>query len=813
MLPAGSRRSKIRPPRKSLGGAGGDASAEDFEQTWAVLAAAITQIQNKNVSNLLYEQLYRKAYVLVLRKQGARLYDSVARLVGDHLRERRTQVLASGGGGDFLRRLLAEWSEHLQLMKFVSDVLMYLNRVFVKEHKKLLIYDLGIQLFKEHVVEHEVGDRAVAIVIEEIAKSRRGEAITTKMHIVKVIGMMEVLEEAGGEGDSYYQTHFEARFLAASETFFHQLALHYARDNVSGTAYLHEVAQFIKDEEEGRARYYLPAATLPKLVDLMNNILIRDQIDAMMALPTEQQGMGFWMAPVARAVFAPEHGGGSRELALLYELVGRIDSERDLLKTRLREEVLRQGRALAATVTERVDGAAGSAFAVEWVNAVVAYQRELTRVVQQSFGGDYGVEQAASVAIQGFVNAGKRGAPALTAPAPELLSVYMDHYIKLFSRASAAADDLLLDEFIARALAFLRFITDKDAFEAHYANHFAKRFLNTKAAARPAKAAAVDTEELVLSKLIEEMGASSLDKVMRMSRDVKLSRDITAEWKRASPAAVELELKVCNVADWPKLMTRDYQVEAFPWPAALRPAIGAFEDYWRTGKKNDNKSLHWSPKFGLMDLRITYPSPPKTYDINLLTYAGTIMMLFAPQSRRDDGEPVLAFAERRQLRYEEIRELTRIPEADLKRQLQSIAVAPRLRLLIKVPMSKEVHPGDAFMLNDKFKAASAKVKVLTVALSKKREDRPAKTDADDEAAEVAANIAEGRNLEISAAVVRIMKSRQRLSHNELISELVRQLHYRFVPLTIQIKQRIEDLIQKEYLKRDAADKAIYHYVA
>lgn len=66
---------------------------------------------------------------------------------------------------------------------------------------------------------------------------------------------------------------------------------------------------------------------------------------------------------------------------------------------------------------------------------------------------------------------------------------------------------------------------------------------------------------------------------------------------------------------------------------------------------------------------------------------------------------------------------------------------------------------------------------------------------------------------MNAAVVRIMKSRQTVSHNELVAELVKQLHGRFQPLTVLIKQRIEDLIEKEYLKRDSEQIGVYHYIA
>ena len=138
-------------------------------------------------------------------------------------------------------------------------------------------------------------------------------------------------------------------------------------------------------------------------------------------------------------------------------------------------------------------------------------------------------------------------------------------------------------------------------------------------------------------------------------------------------------------------------------------------------------------------------------------------------------------------------------------------------------MTKEVNNSDVFKLNEKFKSPSTKVKVLTVSassstssgtkVSSTNDTTLAKTVQEEEFEEVQSSILESRKIEVNAAIVRIMKSRRTINHNDLISELVKQLHNRFQTLTILIKQRIEDLIEKEYLKRDDNDKSIYHYVA
>lgn len=922
MLPPGSRRSKIRPPRKSFvgvssigGGANGSRSSdssdpnEDYEKAWSILSNAIIQIQSKNVSNLSYEQLYRKAYFLVLRKHGARLYDNVSELITNHLIQRRSYVLdilnATSSSSfnnsiseDFMKSIILEWDEHLQSMKFISDVLMYLNRVYVKEYKKLLIYDLGIQLFTDNFIKinnNEIGEKLVDAVIEEITKSRKGQVITSKMYITKIINMFELLIESSSNnqfGENYYLKYFELKFLTSSETFFNFLSEDYV-NGMNGTKYLNDISQFIK-EEENRISFYLPSSTFPKLINLMNNILIKDKIDKIINLPLEQEGLSFWLQPVLSNIFNDDsnslflandandvlyNGHYITELKVLYELIGRIDKEHTLLKLRLKEQVAAQGYNLPTLVKEYLTNASdaqsgssnattkrhasittnSSQFAIKWVDIILKFQNQYSYLVKESFSKDLLIEQCISMAMREFINSSvsnqgprnkKNGVDSNYTNGPEIISIYMDHFIKQLSKSSTPNTRKIVnttsisdnnsvdqvDEFINKSILFLRFVKDKDAFEAHYANHFAKRFLNSKGSQSKVTSASKsndDFEDLVISKLSEELGSTAFDKVIKMNKDIKLSHDITSDWKKYSMQRKEenfldLELKICNVSDWPKSMTKDYKnftrsennEIGFIWPSQLRHTIKSFEEFWTTGKKNDNKSLFWCPKFGSMDLRITYPS--KTYEINMSTYAGIIMLLFAPQSTDADNNPVLAFEEKRELTYVEIKELTGIPESDLKRQLQSIAVAPRLRLLVKSPMSKDVNDGDIFKLNHKFASPSAKIKVLTVSAStgsssssssRQQDTKAVKTEQDEEKEEVQSVIQEGRKLVVNASIVRIMKSRQTINHNDLIAELVKQLLSRFQPLTLLIKQRIEDLIEKEYLKRDDNDRTIYHYVA
>ena len=59
--------------------------------------------------------------------------------------------------------------------------------------------------------------------------------------------------------------------------------------------------------------------------------------------------------------------------------------------------------------------------------------------------------------------------------------------------------------------------------------------------------------------------------------------------------------------------------------------------------------------------------------------------------------------------------------------------------------------------------------------------------------------------------MKIMKDKKALGHADLISELLKKVNF---PLDDKIlKQRIESLIDKDYIKRAANDACTYKYIA
>lgn len=250
----------------------------------------------------------------------------------------------------------------------------------------------------------------------------------------------------------------------------------------------------------------------------------------------------------------------------------------------------------------------------------------------------------------------------------------------------------------------------------------------------------------------------------------------------ATPPPIELSVQVLTSTFWP--MPHDDA------PSKLAPdmvtSCRVFERFYLS--RHNGRRLSWQPSLGSADVKATFKN--RRHDLNVSTYALIVLLLFEELGPEDH------------LLFEELKASTSIPDAELRRTLQSLACA-KFKILKKHPPGRDVLSDDSFSFNLDFTSSLQRIKIGTVA---------SKVESSDQRQETIDRVDEERKYLTDACIVRIMKDRKKMTHNDLINEVTRQLSHRFSPNPLTIKKRIEALLDKEYLDR-CEDNKSYVYMA
>ncbi|KAK7080376.1 Cullin-3 [Halocaridina rubra] len=800
------------------------------ENIWQLLKNAIQEIQKKNNSGLSFEELYRNAYTMVLHKHGERLYTGLRDVVTQHLENKvRADVLASLQN-NFLQTLNYAWSDHQTSMVMIRDILMYMDRVYVQQNNVDNVYNLGLIIFRDQVVRYGcIRDHLRETLLDMVMRERRGEVVD-RLAIKNAAQMLIVL---GIESRSVYEEDFERPFLAQSAEFYRMESQKFLAEN-SASVYIKRVEARILEEAE-RAKHYLDESTERRIVEVVEEELIKKHMKTIVEM--ENSGVVHMLK-----------NNKTEDLACMYKLMSRVNDGLRAVAECVSQHLREQGKALVAEEE-------GGKNAITFVQNLLDLKDRFDHFLHNSFNNDKIFKQMIAADFEYFLN--------LNSKSPEYLSLFIDDKLKKGVKGMTEAE---IEAVLDKTMVLFRFLQEKDVFERYYKQHLAKRLLLQKSVSE-------DSEKTMISKLKTECGCQFTSKLEGMFKDVTISNTINEEFKNRVNSAgtnlfgVDIYVRVLTTGYWP---TQSANLKANV-PEAPRSAFEAFRRFYLN--KHSGRQLTLQPQLGSADLNAVFygsrkeecgsggssigvasvssiagvapgdsvcsvagissssstvpgtsnnngmvPSPsisgaasptngvstpsavalmtpgkpagPRKHIIQVSTYQMVILMLFNTREK---------------LTYEEIQSETDIPDRDLVRALQSLALGKAAqRVLVKSPKTKEMEASHEFTVNDSFTSKLYRVKIQAVA---------AKGESEPERKETRSKVDEDRKHEIEAAIVRIMKARRRMTHNNLVAEVTDQLKSRFLPSPILIKKRIESLIEREYLARTPEDRKIYTYVA
>ncbi|KAK1146407.1 hypothetical protein N8T08_003194 [Aspergillus melleus] len=817
-------RHKIRAPRRGLT----SSKTDEFESYWNVLSTSLRMIHTKNASSLSFEQLYRNSYNIVLMTRGNDLYDKVKELEQEWLdtdvQKRVTAAIVPGllveketadvgdqanekraAGEKFLIALKEAWEDHQLCMSMITDVLMYMDRVVSSDKGRPSIYVAAMALFRDSILRAQIRsdlETSVVSVLEStilfmIQLERSGHIIdrTSIRHCIYMLeGLYETITEE--ESSRLYLTIFEPAFLETSRTFY-QAEGKRLLDTADAATFCKVASERIAEEKE-RCLYTLSHLSEPKIKDVLDNELIRNNIAEVVQL----EGTG-----VKNMI----DNDRLDVLRNIYSLNARVDKKKTPLTAAVQKRIVELGQEINASAAsaqapqvkpaeKSADGKKPekekerpvnqqTASAIKWVDDILALKTKFDQIWQNSFQSDQVMQSAISTSFSEFINSNTRSS--------EYLSLFFDENLK---KGIKGKTDSEVDALLDNGITLLRYIKDKDLFEAYYKKHLSRRLLMKRAVS-------MDAERQMISKMKMEVGNQFTQRLESMFKDMTISEDLTASYKEhirqaADPdrKPIDLEVNVLTSTMWPMEVmsaTKGDGVQAScVIPKEVESVKQSFEKFYLG--KHSGRKLSWQPSMGSADIRATFQrSNGKTqrHELNVSTYAMVILLLFndLPADKS--------------LTFEEIQARTMIPEHDLVRNLQSLAVAPKTRVLKKEPMSKDVKPSDAFFFNNDFHSPYMKVRIGVVSGGAN------KVENQDQRKDTEKRMTEERNSTVEAAIVRIMKQRKQLAHTKLVGEVLSQLASRFVPDVNMIKRRIESLIDREYLDRVGEDPPTYGYLA
>jgi cullin 1 len=266
-----------------------------------------------------------------------------------------------------------------------------------------------------------------------------------------------------------------------------------------------------------------------------------------------------------------------------------------------------------------------------------------------------------------------------------------------------------------------------------------------------------------------------------MVTDLQLARDNQAAFEQwlgedaSRKTEVDFAVTVLTTGYWPT-----YKFLELRLPREMVECVTTFKAFYEN--RTMHRKLTWIYSLGMVQARGNFAAKP--IDLQVTPFQAATLLLF-------NSEESLAFAE--------IRERLNLPEEDVMRTLHSLSCA-KYKILTKTPEGRTIDPAkDVFAYNAKFTDRARRIKVPMPPVDEKKK--------------VLEDVDKDRRYAIDAAIVRTMKSRKVLPHQQLVLEVVTQLTKMFKPDFKIIKKRIEDLISREYLERDKDNPQVFKYIA
>lgn len=651
-----------------------------------------------------------------------------------------------------------QWEEYQFSSKVLNGISAYLNRHWVRrecdEGTKGIheIYSLALITWRDCLFK-PLNKQVTNAVLKLIERERNGETINTRL----VSGVINCYVELGlNEDDPSAKGPTLSVYKEHFETPFLEDTERFYK--LESTEFLRQnpVTEYMKKaearlmEEQKRVQLYLHESTQDILARKCEKVLIEKHLEI---FHYEFQNL--------------LDSDKNDDLGRMYQLVSRIQDGLGELKTLLETHIYNQGQAA-------IDKCGESALNDPkiYVQTILDVHKKYHALVMTAFSNDSGFVAALDKACGRFINNNSVTKLAnSSSKSPELLARYCDLLLKKSSKNPEEAE---LEDTLNQVMVAFKYIEDKDVFQKFYSKMLAKRLVGHMSASD-------DAEASMISKLKQACGFEYTSKLQRMFQDISVSKELNDSFKNhlaqsGEPLDVDFSIQVLSSGSWPF-----QQSCTFSLPQELERSYQRFTTFYNN--RHSGRKLGWLYQMSKGEI-VT-----NCFKNRYTLQASTFQMAILLQYNTTDSHTVAALQENTQIKMDTL--------------VQVLQILLKSKLLVTEDDENDLQPASQLALFLGYKNKKLRVNINV----------PMKSEVKVEQEATHKHIEEDRKLLIQAAIVRIMKMRKQLKHQQLLAEVLNQLSSRFKPRVNVIKKCIDILIEKEYLERVDGQKDTYSYLA
>lgn len=768
--------------------------AGDLDATWTFIEPGLEFIlgaqEDQGVTSKMYMNCYTAVYNYCTNKsRSSTVSQAATRLGAEKLTYSLTGAeiyykleeylinfiknLHAEPGELFLEFYVRKWKRFTIGAGYMNNVFDYMNRYWVQKERsdgRRDIFDvntLALIQWKHHMFDINV-EQIRAEIFDMIERQRNNEIVDTNIISVAVKLMVYLgidVNDLKKPNLVVYATLFETYFIEKTMEYYRKESDAFLSNN-SVVDYMIKCENRLA-EEISRSNNYLEERSKRVLLETMHLVLIKqhaqDMYDQFIKLLERNE---------------IEH------ILRMYKLLARVPSTLQALADSL-EAFIKQEAAQAIkdlkTSTESLESQADkptrrpAQAAVNpktYVHLLILLYQKFNDVVFTSFKKDPLFIKSLDSACRHFVNVNVIATPTIksSSRSAEFLARYADGFLKATSK-EAETEDMTADNMVL----ILKFIEDKDVFENHYRRLLAKRLINSNTKSD-------ELEEGILQKLQEGNSLEFTSKITKMFQDMKSSEDLKIRVRDIigyNPAVGDFNPLILAQSMWPFVHNEDYNLKIAP---ELMSTIDVVQSEY--GKKHSGRNLQWLWNHGKNEVKANLSRKGKPPFI--FTVSNVQLMI------------LLTFNKDATHTYQQLLETVGVSSNVLDAHLTPFV---KFKLIEQSPAGPEHfnNPQTAFTIVSEYKSKKLKVNFVSSIRNEQKQEED----------ETTREIDESRKNYLTASIVRIMKARKTMKHNDLVNEVLLQAHSRFRAKLIDLKRAIEYLLDKEYIARREGDTFEY----